>query len=59
MQHKSLNILIQYRFSKFFSINNFDLPVGWKRFFGGVSSLVELFFSKLYISITKNKEKHA
>ena len=59
MHHKSLKILIQYRFSKFFSIDDFDLVGGWKEFFGGVGSPDELFLSKLNISITKGKEKYA
>ena len=59
MHHKSLNILIQYRLSNFFSINDFDLVVGWKGFFGGVGSPSELFLSKLYVSITKGKERQA
>ena len=59
MYHKSLNILIQRRLSKFFSIDNFNLAGGWKGFFGSVSSLGELFLSKLDVSITKGKERHA
>ena len=59
MHHKSLNILIQCRLSKFFLINDFNLAGGWKSFFNGISSLDKLFFSKLDVSITKNKEDHA
>ena len=59
MHHKNLNILIQHRLSKFFLIDNFNSAGGWKGFFGGVGSLVELFLSKLDVSITKNKERHA
>ena len=39
MHHKSLNIFIQRRRSKFFSINDFNSAGGWKDFFDGVSSL--------------------
>ena len=59
MYYKSLNILIQRRLSKFLSIDDFDLAGGWKGFFDGVSSLSELFLSKLDVSITKGKERHA
>ena len=59
MHYKRLNILIQCRFSKFFSIDDFDLAGCWKNFFVDVSSSNELFFSKLDINITKSKEKHA
>ena len=59
MHHKSLNILIQRRFSKFFLIDDFDLAGSWKGFFGGVGSSNELFLSKLDVSITKGKETHA
>ena len=59
MHHKSLNILIQCRFSKFFSINDFDSAGGWKGFFGDVCSSNKLFLSKSDVSITKGKEKHA
>ena len=59
MYHDSLNILIQRCLSKFFSIDDFDLASGWKGFFGSVGSLGELFLSKLYVSITKDKEEHA
>ena len=59
MHHKSLNILIQRRFSEFFLINNFDLAGGWKGFFGGIGSLGEIFLSKLDVSITKGKEEYA
>ena len=59
MDHKSLNILIQRRLSKLFSIDNFDLMGGWKGFFGSVSTPDELFFSKLDVSIIKSKEGHA
>ena len=59
MHHKNLNILIQRRFSKFLLIDDFNLAGGWKGFFGSVSSLSKLFLSKLYVSITKGKEKHA
>ena len=57
--HKSLNILIQRRFSKFFLINDFDIAGDWKGFFGDVDSLSEVFPNKLDLSITKSKEKHA
>ena len=59
MHHKSLNILIQRRLSKIFLIDDFDLTSGWKGFFRAINSLGELFFGKLYVSITNNKEKHA
>ena len=59
MHHKSLNIFIQRRFSKYLLINDFDLAGGFKGFFGGVGSLGELFLSKLYVSITKGKEWRA
>ena len=59
MPHKSLNILIQPRFSKFHSINDFDLTSGLKDFFGSVSFLDELFLHKLNVNNTKNKQKHA
>ena len=59
MHHKSLNILIQHRLSKFLLINDFDLAGSWKGFFCSVGSPGELFLSKLDISITKDKEKHA
>ena len=59
MHHKSLNILIQYRLSKFFSINDFDSAGGWKGFFVGVGCPGELFLSKLDVSIIKGKEKYA
>ena len=59
MHHKSLNILMQRRLSKFLLINDFNLAGGWKGFFGGIGSLSELFLSKLDVSITKDKEKHA
>ena len=58
MNHKNLNILIQRRFSKFFSINYFDLAGSWKGFFGGIGSSGELFLNKLDVSITKDKERH-
>ena len=56
MRHKSLNILIQRRLSKFLLIDDFDLAGSWKGFFGGVSSPGELFLSKLDISIAKGKK---
>ena len=59
MHHKSLNILIQRRFSEFLSINDFDSADSWKGFFGGVGSPGELFFSKLDVRIAKGKKKHA
>ena len=59
MHYKSLNILIQRRLSKFLSINDFNSAGSWKGFFGSVGSLDELFLSKLDVSITKGKEKHA
>ena len=59
MHHKNLNILIQYRLNKFFSINDFDLASGWKGLFGNVGSLSGLFYSKLDVSIIKSKERHA
>ena len=59
MYHKSLNILIQHRLSKFLSIDDFDLPGSWKGFFGGIDSSGKLFLSKLDVSITKGKERHA
>ena len=59
MHHESLNILIQRRFSKFLSIDDFDSAGRWKGFFGGVGSSGELFLSKLDISIAKGKEEHA
>ena len=59
MHHESLNILIQCRLSKFFSINDFDLAGSWKGFFSGVGSPSELFLSELDVSIAKGKEKHA
>ena len=59
MHQKSLNIFIQRRFTNFFLINDFGSAGGWKSFFSGVSSPDELFLSKLDISITKGKEKHA
>ena len=59
MHHKSLNILIQCRLSKFLLINNFDLAGGWKGFFSGVGSLGELFLSKLNVRTIKSKEKYA
>ena len=59
MHHKSLNILMQCRLSEFFLINDFDSADAWNSFFGGVGFLGKLFFSKLYVSITKEKEKHA
>ena len=59
MHHKSLNILIQRRLSKFFLINDFDLAGGWKGFFGDIDFPNELFLSKLDVSTTKSKEKHA
>ena len=55
MHHESLNILILCRFSKFLSINDFDLAGGWKSFFGSIGSPDELFLSKLDVSITKGK----
>ena len=57
MHHKSLNIFIQCRLSKFFLIDDFNLAGSWKSFFDGVGSPSELFLSKLYVSITKGKEK--
>ena len=59
MHHESLNILIQHRLSKFFSIDDFDLADSWKDFFGGIGSPGELFLNKLDVSITKGKEGHA
>ena len=59
MHHKSLNILIQRRLSKFFLIDDFDLAGSWKGFFNGVNSPGELFLSKLDVSIAKGKEGHA
>ena len=59
MHHKSLNILIQRRLSKFLLINNFDSVGSWKNFFGGVGSSNELFLSELDVSIAKGKERHA
>ena len=59
MHHKSLNIFIQRRLTKFFLINDFDLTGGWKGFFDSVGSLGELFLSKLNVNITKNKETYA
>ena len=59
MHHKSLNILIQRRFSKFFSIDDFDLVGSWKGFFDNVGSSSELFLRKLDVSIAKGKERHA
>ena len=59
MYYKSLNILIQRRLSKFILINYFDLAGGLKGFFSGLGSPSKLFLSKLYVSITKRKEKLA
>ena len=59
MHRESLNILIQRRLSKFFSIDDFNSTGGWKGFFNGVGSPSELFLSKLDVSITKDKERHA
>ena len=59
MHHKSLNIFIQHRLSKFFLINDFNLASDWKGFFGSIGSPGELFLSKLYVSITKGKKGHA
>ena len=59
MHHKGLNILIQRCLSKFFLIDDFDLAIGWKGFFGVVVSPDKLFFNKLDISIIKGKEVHA
>ena len=59
MDHKSLNILIQRRLSKFFLINDFDLVGDWKGFFGNVCSPSKFFLSKLDVSITKGKEEYA
>ena len=59
MHHKSLNILIQCRLSKFFLIYDFDLAGDWKGFFDDKGFLSELFLSKLDVSITKSKEGHA
>ena len=58
MHHKSLDILIQHRLSKFFLVDDFDLAGGWKGFFGGIGSVGELFLSKLDVIITKAKEGH-
>ena len=58
MHHKSLNILIQRRLSKFFSIDDFDSAGSWKSFFGGVGSLGKLFLNELDVSIAKGKERH-
>ena len=59
MYHKSLNILISCRISKFLSISDFDLTGSWKSFFGNVGSLSKFFLSELDVSITKSKEGHA
>ena len=59
MHYKSLNILIQHRLSKFFSINDFDSAGSSKGFFGNIGFLGKLFFSELNVSITKSKEGHA
>ena len=59
MHHKSLNILIQRRLSKFFLIDDFDSAGSWKGFFDGVGSLDKLFLSKLNVNIAKGKEGHA
>ena len=59
MHHKSLNILIQRRLNKFFSIDDFDLESSWKGFFDGISFSDELFLSELDVSIINVKEEHA
>ena len=59
MHHKSLNILIKRRLSKFLSIDDFDLADSWKGFFDGLGFPSELFLSKLNIIIAKGKERHA
>ena len=59
MHHKSLNILIKRRLSKFLLINDFDSAGSWKGFFGSVGSPSELFLSKLDVNIAKGKEGHA
>ena len=59
MYHKSLNVLIQCHPSEFLLINDFNLTGGLKGFFGDISFLGELFFSKLYVSITKAKKGHS
>ena len=59
MHHERLNIFMQRHLSKFLSIDDFDSAGGWKSFFGGIGSPGELFLSKLDVSITKDKERHA
>ena len=59
IHHKSLDILIQRRLSKFLLINDFDSVDDWKGFFDGIDFLGKLFLSKLNVSITKSKQGHA
>ena len=59
MHHKSLNIFIQRRLSKFLLIDDFNLADNWKGFFDGIGSLSKLFLSKLDVNMIKSKEKHA
>ena len=57
--YKNFDILIQYRFSKFFFINKFYFLGSGQSFGGSVGFLGQFLLVKININITEDKEKNA